>query len=100
MDHAQWKALTRKAEEPVKSRLEYKTVSQSTAWNQLLEWVDEQIGEKGCEGKDITNNFMASRVYGHEALVTYKALLDIVQGEKLMLESVKRKMEAYRQQEG
>lgn len=95
IDYKDWENLNADKRSVTLTTPEYRVVSLSTAWVQMREWIRDEIDAKQKESLDIVKVFQMSGDYGYEPLVKQKALMDIVQGEILMLELLADKLAQY-----
>ena len=95
IDYKDWENLNADKQSVTLATPEYRVVSLSTAWVQMREWIHDEIDAKQEESLHIVKIFQMSGDYGYESLVKQKALMDIVQGEILMLELLAEKLAQY-----
>ena len=77
------------------SAIQYKTISQDEAWQQLSVWLRGGIEELTSALDQSTQTFQASGDYSYEGLVKQKSLIDLTQARLLSLIDVEAKIDSY-----
>ena len=99
-DYTEWEAVTRRIREAKSTpNVVYKTVSMSTAWQQLVEHLEAEQEVKQKQIVDVVGSFKFEKLHTHEALLGHKVLVDIYQAELRVIESLLQTVKTYQEKE-